>query len=76
MEVAMAEWEPAGTLQIDRCARCLGAHAGLVVRPLTNPTDEWTEWTTCPTTGEPILILLCQDATVIEAPRATACPGG
>lgn len=73
----MAEWEPAGTLQIDRCARCRGPHTGLVVRPLTNPTDEWTQWTTCPTTREPILICLQTTVVVVDEPtRDRACLGG
>jgi len=72
----VATWEPAGTLRLDRCARCCGPHAGLVVRPLTNPTDEWTQWTTCPKTGEPILICLVTTVVVEEPTRDRACLGG
>jgi len=65
----MAEWEPAGTLRVERCAP-RRPHTGLVVRPLTHATDEWTEWTLCPTTGEPILI--CLEATSSGTRRRVA----
>lgn len=44
---------------MDRCARCGGQHQDLEVRPFSGTQPpEYNAWMLCPTTGEPILVLL------------------
>lgn len=57
------------------CARCGETHENLEVRTFRNPVApaelapfEWTQWATCPVTGDPILIGVghATDAAVLE----------
>lgn len=48
-----------GHTSIRGCARCEGTHLLLPVRRFgCAPSGEWTHWTTCPATGEPILMTI------------------
>ena len=38
------------------CARCGDDHTSLPFKRLKKPQDEWTYWSTCPTTDEPIML--------------------
>ena len=38
------------------CVCCGQDHNGLVVRTLSNAPDVFTYYTTCPTTGQPIIV--------------------
>lgn len=46
------------TIIIPRCTRCDESHSQLPVKPLSRPFQVFTHWATCPTTGDPILLLL------------------
>lgn len=50
--------------RVRNCARCGGNHDGVEWKPLTRPIIDndatvgrvvWSQWTPCPTNGEPIL---------------------
>ena len=45
-------------VSIKCCARCEQDHDDLEFTELSKPIDEWTFWAKCPTTGEPILLLI------------------
>ena len=49
------------TIDIRRCSRCGLNHSRLEVHDLSNPADEFKQWTTCPVTNQPILIRECSD---------------
>lgn len=49
---------------VSNCARCGGYHKELEAKQLTKPFAPeaatpitWTHWATCPTNGEPIMIV-------------------
>lgn len=50
-------------VSFDNCVRCGLAHAGLVTKPFERPVAPpdaphvWTHWTTCPTNGDPVLVM-------------------
>lgn len=52
------------TEDIEKCARCAGAHTGLEFKLLTRPLSPpevfwaWEYWAPCPTNGEPVLFSL------------------
>ena len=43
--------------ELDNCARCGLRHTDLTFTKLTYPHDNWTHWASCPTNGEPIMLL-------------------
>ena len=43
------------------CARCGRTHRNLVFSPLLRPVRVLTHWTSCPMTGEPILMVITAD---------------
>lgn len=67
------------TQSIVGCARCWGAgHDDLVFRKFTHPVESFnradgvfevmaTHWSTCPTTGEPILMTFVEDEIIAAA---------
>ena len=64
------------TIDVVGCARCGELHDDLEVRTFKTPVApaelapfEWTQWATCPVTGDPILIGVghaTDDAAVLE----------
>jgi hypothetical protein len=44
-------------IEIDKCPRCKREHS-CEYKGLINPSDEYTAWTMCPTTGQPILLMV------------------
>lgn len=56
-----AEWGPQDEGEdhertpVKGCARCGGDHE-LVFRHLAQASDNWTHWSVCPTTGEPVMM--------------------
>jgi hypothetical protein len=44
------------TTTIYGCVRCGEDHEGIEPKRFKNPCGEWTHWTMCPVTNEPILI--------------------
>lgn len=43
------------------CPRCGGAHEKVAFQPFRNPPPDSDLWGTCPTTGEPILIVTSEE---------------
>ncbi len=47
--------------KLSNCARCNGNHVRLTFKELKQSCEEWTYWTTCPNTKEPILMQITPD---------------
>lgn len=67
----------------DNCSRCGGSHDELALNKLTRsfaPPEaggvEWTHWSTCPTTGEPILVVVGVGANADALPDSMPIPSG
>lgn len=65
--------------QIVGCARCGGGHERVEARRMAQPFAPpeagglvWTHWVPCPTNGDPILIMVEEDAVTDERNGAAA----
>ena len=38
------------------CPRCTETHEDITFKPLTSPTTDFTHWTLCPRTAQPIMM--------------------
>lgn len=53
---------PSVLSSVTSCARCGGNHTGLPLKQFERPPEWGTAWATCPTTGDPILVHIQEDA--------------
>ena len=56
------------------CARCGGTHVHMAFQKLQlagqAPGSEWSHWTSCPETGEPIMLAIVEDTMPQQQPPA------
>lgn len=50
------------TTDIRACARCGSDHLHIELRPLSNPPTDMSHWVQCPTTSQPVLVLVTMAA--------------
>ncbi len=47
-------------VHVKRCQRCGEDHDNLEFVPLFNPADDFTHWTMCPKTNQPVTLAIRQ----------------